>query len=77
MTRHVATILTALLLAPLAVLRAADTPKRPNILFLLADDWAWPHASCLGCPVIKTPTFDRIAKDGVLFRNAHCTSPSC
>ena len=51
--------------------------SRPNILFLFADDWAWPHASCLGDPVVKTPTFDRIAKEGVLFRNAHVATPSC
>jgi arylsulfatase A-like enzyme len=44
---------------------------------LFADDWAWPHASCLGTPVVKTPTFDRIAKEGVLFRNAHTAAPSC
>ena len=56
---------------------AAELPGvRPNILFLFADDWAWPHASCLGTPVVKTPTFDRIAKEGVLFRNAHTAAPS-
>ena len=51
--------------------------QRPNILFLLADDWAWPHASCLGTPGIQTPTFDRLAREGVLFRNAHVAAPSC
>ena len=45
--------------------------RKPNILFLLADDWAWPHASCLRTPGILTPTFDRLAREGVLFRNAH------
>ena len=62
-----------------SALQAAEPPKppRPNILFLLADDWAWPHASCLGTPGIKTPTFDRLAREGVLFRNAHCAAPSC
>lgn len=55
----------------------AAVTKRPNILFLFADDWAWPHASALGCAGIKTPAFDRIAKEGVLFRNAHVTAPSC
>lgn len=65
-----ATICASLLLAGAAALvHAAES--RPNILFLFADDWAWPHASCLGTPVVKTPTFDRIAKEGVLFRNAH------
>ena len=56
---------------------AAQSTPRPNILFLFADDWAWPHASCLGTPVIQTPTFDRLAREGVLFRNAHAAAPSC
>lgn len=73
----------ALMLALAATAFAApaqDMPAaaaRPNILFLFADDWAWPHASCLGCPAIETPAFDRIAKEGVLFRNAHAVAPSC
>ena len=54
-----------------------EVPPRPNILFLLGDDWAWPHASCLGTPGIQTPTFDRLAREGVLFRNAHVAAPSC
>jgi len=56
---------------------AAEEPARPNILFLFGDDWAWPQASCLGTPQVKTPTFDRLAREGVLFRNAHCAAPSC
>jgi len=71
----------AVLLAPAwnagAALAAAEPPSRPNILFLFADDWAWPHASCLGDRVIKTPTFDRLVRQGVMFRNAHCAAPSC
>jgi arylsulfatase A-like enzyme len=66
-----------MLLAPLSALGASEPTTRPNILFLLADDWGWPHASCLGDPVVKTPTFDRIAREGVMFRNAYSTSPSC
>ncbi len=59
-------------------------PGRPNILFAFADDWgryasayakvdkeAGPNA------IIKTPNFDRIAKEGVLFTHAFVTSPSC
>jgi len=55
--------------------QAAD--DRPNILFAIADDWAWPHASVYGDPVVKTPTFDRVAKEGVLFTHAFSASPSC
>ena len=50
---------------------------RPNILFCIADDWSWPHASIAGDSVVQTPTFDRIAREGVLFENAFVTAPSC
>jgi len=51
--------------------------KKPNILFCLADDWGWPHAGAYGDKVVKTPTFDRLAKEGVLFKHAFVSSPSC
>ncbi len=58
--------------------------RQPNILFAFADDWSWPHASiahAMGIPgsdpVVKTPVFDRIARQGVLFTNAYCSAPSC
>ena len=56
-----------------------STPKdrRPNIVFCMADDWSWPHAGILGDPVVKTPNFDRIAREGVLFENAFVSTPSC
>jgi len=50
---------------------------RPNIVFCMADDWSWPHAGILGDPVVKTPNFDRIAREGVLFENAFVSTPSC
>ncbi|MFP6739582.1 MAG: sulfatase-like hydrolase/transferase, partial [Planctomycetota bacterium] len=50
---------------------------RPNILLLLADNWAWPHASACGDKSVSTPTFDRIAKNGVHFRSTFCQVPSC
>ncbi|MEM6379501.1 MAG: sulfatase, partial [Bacteroidota bacterium] len=49
---------------------------QPNIVFCLADDWGWPHASAYG-DAVKTPAFDRIAKEGVLFNHAYVSSPSC
>ena len=51
--------------------------KRPNILFAIADDWGWFHAGAYGDPVVKTPAFDRVAKEGVLFKHAYISSPSC
>lgn len=55
----------------------ANAQTRPNILFCMADDWSWPHAGVYGDPVVQTPTFDRLAREGVLFENAFVTSPSC
>ncbi len=49
---------------------------RPNILFCIADDWGR-HAGAYGDPVVKTPTFDRLAREGVLFNHAYVSSPSC
>lgn len=51
--------------------------KRPNIFFAIADDWGWPHASSYGDAVIKTPAFDSIAANGVLFTNAYISAPTC
>jgi arylsulfatase A-like enzyme len=73
--------LAALLVLPFSG-TAAD--KKPNILFLFADDWGR-YASILRQSegpgtindVVETPNFDRIAKEGVFFRNAHVSAPSC
>lgn len=57
--------------------KAAKKDGRPNIVFLMADDWSHPHAGILGDPVVKTPNFDRVAREGVLFPNAFVSTPSC
>jgi len=56
---------------------AKPADKRPNILFAIADDWGWPHAGAYGDPVVKTPAFDRVAAEGVLFKYAYVSAPSC
>jgi N-sulfoglucosamine sulfohydrolase len=53
------------------------TDHRPNILLLLADDWSFPHAGSYSDRLVKTPNFDRIAREGALFTNAFCVAPSC
>jgi N-sulfoglucosamine sulfohydrolase len=58
--------------------------KPPNILFLFADDWGR-YASAYRTvdgekslnAVVKTPNFDRVAREGVLFTNAFVPAPSC
>jgi uncharacterized sulfatase len=51
--------------------------RRPNILFAIADDWSWMHTSIGGDRMVRTPTFDGIARRGMLFRQSYCCSPSC
>ncbi len=51
--------------------------QQPNILFAIADDWGYPHAGAYGDPVVQTPAFDRLAREGVLFNYAYISSPSC
>lgn len=51
--------------------------ERPNFVFLIADDWSFPHAGILGDESVRTPTFDHIAREGVCFENAFVSAPSC
>jgi len=64
-----------LLLAGAVAAAAADV--RPNILYCLADDWSWPHAGVYGDRVIRTPTFDRVAREGMCFNYCFSEAPSC
>jgi len=51
--------------------------QRPNILFILGDNWRWPTAGVLGDPMARTPAFDRVVREGVLFRHTFNVVPSC
>ncbi len=56
---------------------SAHCAAQPNIVFIFADDQSWPHASAYGDVSVKTPFFDKIAENGVLFNNAFVGAPSC
>jgi N-sulfoglucosamine sulfohydrolase len=64
-----------ILLAGILAAPAADT--RPNVLYCLADDWSWPHAGVYGDKTIRTPTFDRVAREGMLFNYCFSAASSC
>lgn len=51
--------------------------EKPNVVFILSDDHRADLMSCAGHPIIKTPTLDSIAENGVRFENAFVTSPLC
>jgi arylsulfatase A-like enzyme len=52
-----------------------ETP--PNILFCIADDATWEHMSAYGCQWVQTPSFDRVAAEGLLFTNAYTPNAKC
>ena len=83
---HPTRILIFLLALASPLLQGATDNQRPNILFAFADDWgryasAYAHLRVDGPgtvnDVIHTPNADRVARDGVLFRNAFVNAPSC
>ena len=56
----------------------SPTPARkPNVLFVLLDDLRWDTVGYAGHPYVRTPNIDRIAKEGVNFKNAFSTTSLC
>lgn len=49
----------------------------PNILFAISDDQSFPHAGAYGCDWVKTPAFDRVAEEGLLFTNCYTPNAKC
>ena len=55
----------------------AGATKRPNVLFILTDDQRYDALGCMGHPHLETPHIDRLAREGLLFRNHFCTTSLC
>jgi arylsulfatase A-like enzyme len=60
-----------------ALLAAAAPAARPNIVFVMSDDHAAHAISAYGSRVNSTPNLDRLAHEGMLFRNAFVTNSIC
>ncbi|MEZ6088134.1 MAG: arylsulfatase [Pirellulaceae bacterium] len=55
-----------------------QTPKQPNIVYILADDFGYGDASCYNpSSKIQTPHIDRLAAEGMRFTDAHTPSAVC
>ncbi len=64
----------------ISALLAADlsaAAPRPNIILIFTDDHASHALSCYGSKINKTPQLDRLASEGMLFRNCFCTNSIC
>lgn len=68
----------ALLLASTATLLAFDTrTKKPNVIYILADELGYFEPSFMGGRNIKTPNLDRMAAEGIRFNNLFAGAPAC
>src|SRR5215510_11633531 len=56
---------------------AQRAPKRPNVLFILADDLGYGDLSCYGRPDYRTPVLDGLARQGIRFTSAYAAAPVC
>lgn len=72
-------VLGCTMLHTLCTAQASSSPaeKRPNIIFLLTDDHRWDALGAMGNPIIQTPNLDKLARQGVMFRNAYVTTAIC
>ena len=71
------TILSTALLALALTGCGPDRDARPNIIFVFTDDHASHAISAYGSKLNQTPNIDRLAKEGMLFRNCFVTNSIC
>ena len=74
--RIVVMIATGIALIPSWLVAAETKARRPNVLFLAADDLR-PELACYGHPLAKTPHLDALAARGVRFDRAYCQEAIC
>ena len=54
-----------------------QSPKKPNVLFILVDDLGWKDLGCYGSSFYETPNIDLLASQSYRFTNAYSSSPVC
>lgn len=75
-TLLVTTIALAVIFAGGATARANDSAARPNILWVIAEDFG-PYLGCYGEKLVATPRLDRLAAEGVRYSRFYTTAPVC
>lgn len=62
---------------PLAHLNCGTNLRKPNIVFIMADDLGYGDPGCYGQKLIETPNIDRLAAEGIRFTQAYAGAPVC
>ncbi len=66
-----------LLLGLVSIACAEPAQKKPNLIFILADDLGWRDLGCYGSSFYETPNLDKLAASGTRFTNAYAACPVC
>lgn len=69
--------LVPLLCVLFPTLAFAQSPSRPNIVLVMADDMGWGETSYNGNPALKTPNLDAMAAAGLRFDRFYAGAPNC
>ncbi len=72
MMRKGLAITAATVLGTMLQVRAQE---KPNILLVVSDDQSYPHAGAYGCPWVRMPSFDFVARNGILFTGCYTPNP--
>ncbi len=75
--KHFSSFITLLSLYAINGAAATYAADKPNIIFLLIDDWGWQDAGFMGSKYYDTPAMDALALDGIRFNDAYSSAPNC
>ena len=77
-------LLPLLVILLVCAVHAAPSARKPNVIFILADDlgwgdtgFTWQSSRAAGTPRILTPNLDRLARDGTVLSSHYCCAPVC
>lgn len=77
MSRYFFAIIALMIVGRAGICQTNPQDSRPNVVFILTDDHRYDLLGCTGNDLIQTPNIDKLAKEGVIFDNAHITSAIC
>src|SRR6185369_4031296 len=70
-------LIAGFLCASVTLCETSFSAERANVVLILADDMGYGDLGCYGCPDIRTPNIDSLARDGVRLTNFYSNGPEC
>ena len=70
-------LMSAVLMAQAKTKTIRQAQGRPNVIVIYGDDVGFGDVGAYGSKMIPTPNIDKLASDGLMFRDGHCTAATC